>query len=183
MKGIILMTDFVEDTESLTTVDVLRRANLVVDLVSITDKLTIKTQSNITIQLDKTLSEVVVEEYDFLIIPGGKAVFNYLDNSREVSHIIKYFIEANKLSAYICAASHLPGKLGYLKGKNYTCFPGCNSQIIGGKYLGSEHLVIDGNIITCRSMAYSIDFALAIIEKLVGKNQKDKTEKSIRGLV
>lgn len=183
MKGIILMADFVEDTESLTTVDVLRRANLEVDLVSITDKLTIKTQSNITVKLDKLLSEITVEEYDFLIVPGGKAVFKYLDNSSEALSVIKYFIEANKLSAYICAASHLPGKLGYLKDKDYTCFPGCNSQIIGGKYLKEKSLVVDGNIITCRSMAYSIDFALAIIEKLVGKNQKEKTEKSIRGLV
>ena len=42
--------------------------------------------------------------------------------------------------------------------------------------------MVDKNIITCRSMAYSIDFGLAIIEHLLGKNQKEIVERSIKGL-
>ena len=49
-------------------------------------------------------------------------------------------------------------------------------------YSACSTLVVDENIITCRSMAYSIDFALEIIDNLLGKNQKEKVKRSIQGL-
>lgn len=182
MKGLMILANGFEDTEALATLDVLRRAKLEVDTVSVTETKRILTQTNIYIETDKLLSEVDYSSYDFLVVPGGKAVFSVLDKIDEVSNVITHFVNENKLATFICAAPHLVGKLGLLKDKNYTCFPNCNDRIIGGTYLNNSSLVVDKNIITCRSMAYSIDFGLAIIEHLLGKNQKEIVERSIKGL-
>ena len=67
--------------------------------------------------------------------------------------------------------------LGYLKGKNYTCFTSMNEDF-GGTYCNSG-VVTDGNLITAKSVAYSIDFAYAIIEKLMGTEILKKVYKQI----
>ena len=182
MKGLLLLANGFEDTEALATLDCLRRSGLIVYTVSVTNNKKLLTQSNVYVEADFVIDEINYQEFDFLVCPGGKAVFQVLDKTVRVNEIVRYFISNNKLSAFICAAPHLPGKLGLLENKKYTCFPGCNTQIIGGKYYPQMPVVIDGNIITARSMAYSIDFALAIIEKLLGNSQKEKVENSIRGL-
>ena len=182
MRGIMILSNYFEDTEALTTLDVLRRANLEVDTVSVVDGKMITTQSKVVIYSDKHISEIDYTDYDFLIVPGGKAVFQTLDKLEIVDDIITHFVTSNKLTSFICAAPHLPGKLGFLKDKSYTCFPGCNDEVVGGTYQKEKSLVVDGNIITCRSMAYSIDFALEIIDNLLGKNQKERVKRSIQGL-
>lgn len=182
MRGLLILANGFEDTEALTTLDVLRRAKLEVTTVSVMDDINILTQSNVWVKSDKHIGDIDYTDYDFLIVPGGKAVFNKLDKLPVVDEIITHFVTTNKLSAFICAAPHLPGKLGLLSSSTYTCFPGCNDEVIGGVYLKDESLVQSSNIITCRSMAYSIDFALLIIEQLLGKNQKEIIKRSIRGL-
>ena len=61
--------------------------------------------------------------------------------------------------------------------KNYTCFTSMNEDF-GGTYV-DRYAVIDGNIITGRSAAAVIDFAFALIEKLLGKESCDKVKASI----
>ena len=181
MKGFIVLADGFEDVEAIAVMDVLKRANIELDWVGFND-VNVLTQTGINITLKKTLKEIDYHSYDFLIIPGGKATFNYLDTSSYLSEIITYFCENKKLVAAICAAPSQIGKLGYLKDLPYTVFPGCGSKIIGGT-LKEEAVVITDNIITARSMYYANDFALAIIEKLLGKETKERIEKQIKGLL
>ena len=72
------------------------------------------------------------------------------------------------------------GKYGYLNNKRFTCYPGFEDGILG-KYNGDEGVVIDGNIITAKSMYYSIPFALAIVEVLLGKDESNKLEEILKG--
>ncbi len=180
MKGLLLITNYFEDSEGLTTLDILRRAQLEVDLVSLKETLEITTQSNVKIVCDKLIENIDVRNYDFLVIPGGRAVMAELKVMDNVKEIIHHFVKSQKLVATICAAPYLVGELGYLKDKNYTCFPGFEKMIIGGKKKDSG-VVVDGAFITARSMAYSVDFALAIIEYLLGKETRKNIKKSIFG--
>ena len=76
-------------------------------------------------------------------------------------------MDNNKVLAAICAAPNIVGKLGYLKNRKYTCFTSMD-QDFGGTYI-DEKVVVDGNLITARSVASAILFAYAIVEKLLGK--------------
>ena len=88
---------------------------------------------------------------------------------------------SGKLVAAICAAPSILGILGILKNKRYTCYPGFSSSEFGGIYTGGT-IEIDGNIITARSMYYSVDFGLAIVQYLLGKAKRDEIESQVKGL-
>lgn len=75
-------------------------------------------------------------------------------------------MDNNKIVSAICAAPTIIGMLGYLKERNYTCFTAMNDDF-GGNYIETG-VVVDGNLITARSVAYAIDFGYAIIEKMMG---------------
>ena len=175
-KGIILLNNGFEDVEAIATIDVLRRAKIELDLFSF-DDVELQTQSGIKLRSEKLYKDLKLASYDFLVIPGGGAVFKYLHKRDEVSKIINEFAKANKLVASICAAPSLVGKLGYFKNKKYTCFPGCEAGI-EGKYTGAGVEVVD-NFITAKSMAYTIDFALEIVKYLLGKEIAKQVENSI----
>ena len=114
MKGLIILVNGFEDVEALATIDVLRRSGIIIDTTSLDNK-DIITQSNNKIQANYLLNEINTQEYDFLIIPGGKAVFNILDNDNRIDQLIDEFYNNNKLICAICAAPRLIAKRGYFK--------------------------------------------------------------------
>lgn len=179
MKGIVILANGFEDTEAIATIDVLKRSKLEITTVSF-DSLAVTSAYNIQVQADMLYKDLKLEEYDFLVIPGGRAVFNVLDKKEEVSELIKIFMEQEKLVAAICAAPMLVGKLGYLKDREYTCFPSCEEGI-EGIHRPKKGVVRDGNIITAKAMAFSIDFALEIIEYLQGKEKRNAIYRNVRG--
>lgn len=182
MKGLIILADGFEDVEAIAVIDILKRADIAIDKICLNDTKKVTTSSNLDIVLSKSLKEINYKEYDFLVLPGGKATFNYLDKSYDVARIVEYFCEHKLLTCAICAAPMIIGKLGYLKDKEYTVFPGCGEKIIHGK-LSLDPVVKDKNIITARSMYYANDFALEIVETIKGKEKRIEIEKQIKGLL
>jgi len=178
VKGIILLADYFEDTEAITTIDILRRAEIKIDLVSLCEK-TLKTQTGLNIEADFLFTDVDYKDYDFLVIPGGKAVFKTLVNLKVIDEVIKDFNGKGKLIATICAAPYLPGRLGLFKDGKYTCFPGCDEGVEGKNT--RKGVTVYKNLITGKSMAYTVDFALAIVEYLEGLVKSKKIDNQIHG--
>ena len=79
MKGIILLANGFEDVEMIATLDLLRRASIEVSTVGVMNQENILSQSKVTYKCDYLLKDINIEDYDFLIIPGGIAVFIDLD--------------------------------------------------------------------------------------------------------
>ena len=90
---------------------------------------------------------------------------------------LHYYFKENKIVCGICAAPTIFGMLGHLKNKKYTCFTSMNDNF-GGTYL-DDGVVVDGNLITAKSVAYSIDFAYAIIKKTMGEDTLNTVWKHI----
>ncbi len=181
MKGLLLLADGFEDTEALTTRDVLIRAGIEVVTASINESRQVTSSFGITLLADHPLELVGdLYSYDFLVLPGGGRGTQNLRESKPVRNLIKTFYEHNKLICAICAAPSILGEMGYLADCKYTCFAGFNKGI-KGEFTANE-VEVDGNIITARSMHYSVDFALAIIEKLLGKETKEKVLRGLNGL-
>lgn len=179
MKGLIILVNGFEDVEALATIDVLRRSGIQVDTTSLDNKDVI-TQSNNKITVDYSLKELNILEYDFLILPGGKAVFNILDKDARVDYLVDEFYNQGKLICAICAAPRLIAKRGYFKNLKFTIFPGCLDEEVLGKQV-NKGVVVEEKFITAKSMYYSIEFALEIIKKLQGKNQMQIIKKQIMG--
>lgn len=181
MKGLILFANGFEDSEGITTRDALIRGRLLVDTASITDTATVTTSHQLVIKTDILLKDANLDEYQFLILPGGLKGVKNLSESPLVIDTIKYFMNKQKDVYAICAAPSILGKLGYLDHKPFTCYPGFEKGI-NGQYTNEPVTVTSNHIITAKSMAYSLDFALAILNKLAGKEAADHVNKTTKGL-
>lgn len=178
MRGLIFLANGFEDCEALLTRDVLIRSGIEIVTSSISTSKDVTSSFNIHLSADISIDEVDSKDYDFLVLPGGGKGTMNLKESSKVDAIIDEFAHDNKLLCAICAAPSVLGRKGLLKEKRYTCFAGCQEG--EGIFTGNE-VEIDGNIITARSMAYSLPFALAIIGKLLGNEMIDKVLIGLKG--
>lgn len=178
MKGLILLTNGFEDVEAIATIDVLRRSNIQIDTVAL-DNREVITQSNNKIIAQYLINDIAYDDYHFLIIPGGKAVFEVLDKDLRIDEIIEYFYKANKLICAICAAPLLLAKKGYFQNRKFTSFPNCVEYNLENCI--DKGVVVSDKIITAKSMYYSIEFALEIIAKVQGETQKQLVLKKLKG--
>ena len=181
MNCLALFGDFFEDTEAIASIDVLLRGGEKVTRASMMNDLYVKTQCGSSYKCDVMFDDIDLDDYDYLLIPGGRASFTVLKEDKRVTDTIHYFAKNNKLIASICAAPHLVGRLGYFKGLNYTVFPGFEDECIGGTYKRELGVCRDALFITAKSMYYSIDFALEILNFFYGEEKKNKVELSLKG--
>lgn len=170
-RVLVLLADGFEDIEAVTVIDLLRRAKIDVDLVSIKDKI-IKSGTGIVITADKLIDNISVDDYNLLFLPGGGGV-KLLDDSLRVKEIVVSFYKQGNYIAAICAAPLILGKLGLLDKKKFTCYPSFEQFAPKGKYK-EVGVIQDGKIITGRGIGYASDFALHIIELLTSKEVRDR---------
>lgn len=168
MKILALLAPGFEDLEALGTIALLRRAKLEVDVCSVENTKTITGKYNITVKADVKLKKVNPDLYEGLFLPGGMPGVENLFKVDKVKELVKYFVEKDKVLACICAAPTIPGRLGLLAGKNYTCFPGCEDDCKDGIH-HDVNAITDGNIITGRAAGAVHDFAYEIIKKFKGE--------------
>lgn len=179
MKVLMILANGFEDTEALATRDVLIRSGLDVKTVSINECLEVQTSFGMVVKAD-LYAEEVTTNFDAIVLPGGKRGVDNLSNSLLVTQLLKYAFENDKLVACICAAPSIPARLGYLKNTRYTCYKGFEEYY--PQTYKDEPIVEDKNVITARSMYYSQDFALSIIEYLLGKEKRAIIEAQIKSL-
>ncbi len=130
-----------------------------------------------TCEINLTLQELNMEEYQALVFIGGPGATIYQDDER-VHELIKQTKTANKLLAAICIAPTILAKAGALRGKKATVWNGDTTQgplleSCGAEYL-NEPVVIDENLITANGPEAANQFAKAIIKHL--KNQEENQE-------
>lgn len=166
-----------EEVEALTVVDILRRAGHDVETVSVGHDHHVMGAHSIMIKTDFVVDEVWFKTYDMLVLPGGPGHTN-LEKCDLLMKYIKKFNEAGKYIAAICASPSILGRAGVLEGKKATCFPGYEDQCAGATCTGEE-AVVDGNVITGRSLGAAIPFALKLVEVMDGREAAAKIAESI----
>ncbi len=121
-----------------------------------------------TIQPDKTVDEVTVDEFDMLVIPGGGSPENLRIDDRAVE-FTRRFVESGKPVAAICHGPQLLISANVLRGRTVTCVNKIRDDVknAGANYV-DEPLVIDGNLITSRVPGDLPQFDEAIAKALAG---------------
>lgn len=181
MKHLMLFVDGFEDVEAIATLDVLLRGKEEVVKTSLMGRNQVISKSGNQLFIDTLIEDVDLTLFDSLIIPGGPGSFNVMGDMPIVNKIIEFFARNNKLISAICAAPYLVGRIGLYKDKNYTVYPGFESQVIGGTYLADQGVVRDGRFITAKSMYYSIDFGLEIYRFFHSEEETKKLKLSLKG--
>ena len=180
MKVTAFLTNGFETVEALVVIDILRRAKVDVETVSITGNLEVKSAQNIIVHADKLFSEVDLEQSDVLFLPGGPGHKSYME-CPELLDAIKSHNAKGKRIAAICAAPSILGRLGILSGRKAMCFPGFEEYLQGARIVDApERVVTDGNITTSRGMGTSVDLGLELVKLLCGQDVADSLGKSIQ---
>jgi 4-methyl-5(b-hydroxyethyl)-thiazole monophosphate biosynthesis len=169
-KILVLLAEGFEESEMIVPVDVLRRAQFHVDLMSI-GSLEVVSTHGVRIMADKLFSEDA--QYDALFLPGGQPGTRNLMADDRVLSLIRRFVQEDKIVSAICAAPSILAKAGILKGKNVTSYPMNDLEtIFAMAHYKTEEVVIDGNLITSRGVGTVFPFAYALAHAL-GANSDD----------
>lgn len=95
-KVSVILADGFEEVEALTVVDLLRRATIYVDTVSITEEYTVHGSHGINVQTEDLFEEVNFVESDMIVLPGGMPGTTHLDEHAGVRRVVKDFFEEHE---------------------------------------------------------------------------------------
>ena len=177
-KVCVLLADGFEEIEGLTVVDLLRRAKIYVDTVSIMDDYIVHGAHGINVQTEDLFDEVDFEEFDMVVLPGGMPGTLNLKEHDGVRYVVKQYAKEGRFVGAICAAPTVFGGMGILKGKKAICYPGMEEGLTGAE-VTCQPAVTDGHITTSRGLGTAIDFALALISELRDKESADTISKQV----
>ena len=174
----VFLADGFEEIEALAPVDFLKRAG--VDVVTVGVKSAEITGAHgIKVVADITAEDVVLSEnLQGIILPGGMPGAENLNNSELVQSAIDYCAQNNKILSAICAAPFILGRKGLLNGKNATCFPGFEDELIGANLVESG-VITDGLIVTAKGAGVAWEFGAAICSIITGE---EKATEILRGI-
>jgi protease I len=165
-KLLLLAGDYVEDYEIMVPFQALQMVGHTVDAVCPDKKAgqvvrtaihdfegdqTYSEKRGHNFALNATFADVKAEDYDGLVIPGGRAP-EYLRLNKKVLEIVRHFADEKKPIAAICHAAQLLAAADVIQGRKVSAYPACAPEVelAGGKYIAVEmtDAVVDGNLVT-----------------------------------
>lgn len=159
-----------EEVEALAVVDIVRRAGLPIQIVSVTGDLLVKSSHDVHIKADVLFEDADLENASLFVLPGGlPGAYNLYEHAGLRKAIQKRYDAGEPLAA-ICAAPLVYGRMGLLKGLKATCYPGFDKELDGAEYTG-KLVEQDGQFITGKGPAAVFEFAYAIVTKLAGEEK------------
>lgn len=178
-RAAIMMAHGFEESEALVPYDILVRADLEVDLVSVSGEPMVTGGRGLMVDGLISMDGYPFDEADALILPGGNGGYERLKESSVVCDQAKAFAaDPDKILGAICASGALIGELGLLKGRNYTCYPGMNGDF-GGTFFENKHAVTDGNIVTGISAGGAFEFGYALVASIVSPGKATELRKGM----
>lgn len=165
----VFMAEGFEEGETLTIVDLLRRAGIECHTFSFDNEF-VKGMHHMLIKADKMFGQAV-KDYDMIVLPGGRPGGENLKNNPDVIAMVQYFHEHHKYIAAMCSGTLVLSDAQVITGKKVTGYTGYAEKLVGGEFV-DDVVVFDQNIITSQGPATPYPFAFKIIEVF----NKDTTE-------
>ena len=168
-----------EELEAVTIIDLLRRAGIDVVTAGLTDGL-VTASRGVVLLPDSTLDQVLGDEFDMIVLPGGLPGADNLDADPRIHTLLQRMAEQDRYTAAICAAPKVLMHAGLLDGRKATAYPGLiDGQLAASSQLSGDAVVTDGRVVTSRGPGTAMDFALTLIELLLGSDQRRAVEEPL----
>ena len=170
---LIPIADGSEDIESVTLIDVLRRAEADVTVAAIGADATITAARGTRITADAQLDEVINQDYDLIVLPGGRGGAETMRDCAPLIERLKQQKHADKLYGAICAS---PGVAlaphGLLDNVAATGHPGFQDPLPHQDRI-AERVVLDENCLTSQGPGTALEYSLALVEALFGADKRE----------
>ena len=176
-KVLVILAPGFEEIETVTVVDILRRAGARVTLAGTEDG-TLQGSRGINLVPDSGLDDVDIDEFDLVVLPGGQPGTSNLQKDERVMAILLKMNRANKKIAAICAAPVVLQSAGLLESKTLTSHPSVKDELKDVPY-SENRVVVDGNIITSRSPGTAMEFAMKLVEILFDTARMETVNKGV----
>ncbi len=166
----IFLAPGVEEVEATATIDALRRAEIPVTVVAVSDNLLVKGATGQTMLADVLIADVNTDDADWLIIPGGDpGAQNLFANDDLKAKVLNHYKKNGRIASICAGPAVVLAPLGVLKGKKATCYPGLGDAINanGGEYV-EQTVVVEPNLITSEGPGTTLPFAIEIIRATKG---------------
>ncbi len=179
MRVLIPLAQGCEELEAVTIIDLLRRAGIEVITAGLDDK-TVTASRGVRLIPDVQLDDVMQQEFDMLVLPGGLPGADHLDADRRIHALLKRLSEGGGYTAAICAAPKVLAHAGLLDGKAATGYPGVlDGMELSSTEISQDAVVIDGKVITSRGPGTAMAFALTLIAQLLGEEKRSEVEQAL----
>ena len=176
-----MLADGFEEVEALAVADVLYRAGVRSDLISVTDARHVTSSHGIRVVADLMLEDVDLSTYALLFLPGGLPGTTNLKATPAIQAEVLRRSDAREPIAAICAAPSILAELGVLDGRHATANPAFIQAIAAGGAIAHENpVVVDEFITTSRGAGTALELGLEIVRQLLGD---DEVEEISRGVV
>jgi 4-methyl-5(b-hydroxyethyl)-thiazole monophosphate biosynthesis len=178
-RVLIPLAEGFEELEAVTVIDLLRRAGIEVVTAGLAPG-PVRASRGTVIHPDTTLDAALAEDYDMVVLPGGMPGAKHLNEDARIKPLLKRMAESGKFTGAICAAPMVLAEAGLLSGKRATSYPGFVDKMnLPDVTYVSEPVVQDGKVITSRGPGTAMDFALSLIEALVGRAKREEVEAAL----
>ncbi len=168
-KAALLLAPGFEEIEAMCVVDTLRRAGVTVVLAGLHDG-PVEAGHGVKVIPDCVIDELAAGEFDAVILPGGYPGYVNLGADARVLALVRTAFETGKIVAAICGAPVILGRLGIVKGKRATIFPGKEADLTGAKPV-RDPVVVDGTVVTSQGPGTALEFAITLAKLLVGERK------------
>lgn len=172
-KVLIALAPGSEEMEAVILIDTLRRANLEVDVVSVTDQHQLVASRGVNLVADYCLKDVDTRQYQLLLLPGGLGGCEVMRDTPELITALRHAQADSRWIGAICAAPALILAHHQLLGSaRTTCHPSLLDKLPESNR-AAHRVVIDQKhkLITSQGPGTSLEFALALIELFCGKEK------------
>lgn len=164
-----------EELEAVTLTDLLTRAG--VDVITAGLQQGPVTASRGMVLLpETTLEQVEGQQFDMIALPGGLPGADHLNSDQRLHRLLQEVYQQGGYVAAICAAPKVLATAGLLQGRSATAYPGTLEQTDANITRLADPVVVDGRVVTSRGPGTAMDFALQLIELLVGRARREEVE-------
>ena len=168
-----------EELEAVTIIDLLRRAGIEVITAGLDARPVTASRGTVLIP-DTTLDEAAGQAFDMIALPGGLPGADQLAADDRLVAQLRAQDAAGRYLAAICAAPKVLAGAGLLDGRQATGYPGAitTSDYPRVRFVDAP-VVVDGTFVTSRGPGTAMDFALELIEVLLGRAARDDVERGL----
>ncbi|KAL0406747.1 UNVERIFIED_CONTAM: protein DJ-1B [Sesamum latifolium] len=174
-KVLVPVANGTEPLEAVITIDVLRRAGADVTVASVEKQLGVDACHGVKIVADALISDCADTAFDLISLPGGMPGAATFKDCKTLESIVKTQAENDRPYAAICAAPAVAlGSWGLLKGLKATCYPSFMDQLSSSASAVESRVQQDGKVVTSRGPGTAMEYAVALVELLYGKEKADE---------
>ena len=179
MKRVLVpLAEGFEELEAVTIIDVLRRAGIDVVVASLGDS-PVAGSHGIRIAADTPLGALAEQQFDMIALPGGMPGAEHLTKDARIAELVNRLRGEGKPVGAICAAPMVLAAAGVLDGRRATSYPGFLKDAQRTTIV-DEPVVSDDGIITSRGPGTALDFALALVAELAGRDVRNEVEAALQ---